>query len=335
MNRDESEFLEHGCKTVVESPGMRQCSDISYLSIFENKRAPDRSFSEPFRVGETVRAKPGTNLYRFLEDYYQDPGVALKIERASVFGESSAYDYLVIPKTTVRESWVQNMPIPAMHEDLYLQESLRSTGIVSTLDRVRPDRGYFKFLESPNGIRADDQYSVSARFPDAVEVCGRQHGEIARISLEGAGQYTIEIMENTRQPIARETHYLLNEQIHSNQVSWADQMEKKLSTISEGIDDEFEQSALAIYYPGEFDQDLERALVQRVIDALGELGIELNNPRVVDHGPDHPGEPASTWIANPEFGNYVQIVDNNIDAIPDDFELRTPEFEVFKDGALD
>ena len=89
--------------------------------------------------------------------------------------------------------------------------------------------------------------------------------------------------------------------------------------------------AITVYYAGEYSPEGQVAVAQRAVDALAQQGIMLQNPQQVEVGPEHPGEPASTWTASPEMGNFVQITADNIDEVPDDLEIKTPELEIFKD----
>ena len=164
MRRDESEFLS-GQNYLVErrATKMAPCNDASFFGRMIKEDVTENGTIKPYRLGESVKAKPGSRLHRFLGDYYQHPDITLKIESISALDSDKNHDYLVMPKTSVKGSWVTSQPLPVSHDDLVMERTLQKTGLITDLHRVRPGK-YFRFIDRPNGIRADDQYSVQTRF---------------------------------------------------------------------------------------------------------------------------------------------------------------------------
>ena len=98
----------------------------------EDHRSFDMSRHEPFRVGSLVRARQGTDLYRYLSDYHKTPNTPLKIEEVNVFNEG-AHDYLV-SSTSDSTSWLVSQPLPVAHADLEAVGSML-TGVSGSVSR--------------------------------------------------------------------------------------------------------------------------------------------------------------------------------------------------------
>jgi len=88
----------------------------------------------PFRVGESVKAKEGTKLYRYLEEFFHNPGITLKIESSTLFRQDIGYDYLVRPVSVMRKTWVQNQAIPVEINDIF-----GTTTLLSEVEEVEPE----------------------------------------------------------------------------------------------------------------------------------------------------------------------------------------------------
>lgn len=65
--------------------------------------------------------------------------------------------------------------------------------------------------------------------------------------------------------------------------------------------------ALTAYYAGEGSAEKDRAVFDQVVGALQAKDIEFAAPRLVEFD-EHPGEPASTWIAPVTHCNFIQII---------------------------
>jgi hypothetical protein len=84
--------------------------------LSEEHRSFDMADDEPYRAGSMVRARRGTDLYRYLSDYHKNPNISLKVEEVSVFNED-AHDYLV-SMVSSNTSWLASQPLPVAHVDI-------------------------------------------------------------------------------------------------------------------------------------------------------------------------------------------------------------------------
>ena len=176
-----------------------------------------------YRVGDSVRAKPGTKLHRYLSEFFGDGNLDLKVQESFTHDGSIGHDYLVAPVAMMRKTWVQNQLLPVRHNEIFMENSLRPTGYITSLDRVRLDR-YFRFRDTPNGL-SNDKYRVTRKLPDSVEVEGQQMGETGVISLGGAKQYNVEILEERGSVQEKQSKYVEPILVEK---SWADKMKELL-----------------------------------------------------------------------------------------------------------